>query len=147
MADQLYLTRKKIFDEAKRRSQLRARSLPEGASKIAIITDSDEDSLRIFLKDGLVELGDKLGELGDLKDYEDTIVHELDETQSEQGWEKAKRLLKRAIVHYLLYEWYRSVGLGELAQEQHALYEQYARKYRTNSTQPGFVKPDWRPYF
>lgn len=143
----IYLTLQSLFEEARERSELKSRTMPGELDDVAIITESDYDTLRLFLKDGVMDLANRLGAIGKLLNQGDTVIHRLSDEQKKQGWSGAKDLLKKAIVNYLLFEWYRNVGVGELAQEFHALYEQAATDYRTNSTNPNFIKPNYRPYF
>lgn len=143
----IYLPLQSLFEEARSRSELKSRMMPGELDDVAIITESDYDTLRLFVKDGVMDLANRLGAIGKLLNQGDTVIHKLSKEQREQGWKGAKDLLKKALVNYLLFEWYRGIGAGELAAEFQMLYEQAATDYRTNSTRPNFMKPKYRPYF
>jgi len=145
--DRIYLEFKTFFKQVKARSELKSRSMPNERVEEFIITDTDEPTLKVFYEDAVSDIAERLGVIDRLQDYGGTAIYKLTELQTEQKMKRTGTLLERVFVNYLLFQWYHSVGLDDHATEYLQFYQEYLRQYRTNSTQPGFVKPKHTPYW
>nr|BDD48091.1 hypothetical protein 7 [Balneolaceae bacterium] len=136
-----------IVAEVIKRTQLRSRTMPdEGVDRI-VLTEDDRDSIDLYLSDAEADIGNKTGSLGTMEITTDEVVYELSEKQTEDEVKKAHKLLKKAVVNYVLTEWYRQLGMASVAAEHMSIYERAVLDFRFNSQQDQMVTPKYRPYF
>ena len=123
--DTIYIEFKTLFDEAKKRSELKSRSMADQIMQRFIITDSEKDTLRLFYQDAVSDIAERLGVLDRMQDYGGTTLYKLTVEQSEQKMKRTATLLKKMFVNYLLFQWYKSVGQSDLAGEYLQFYDEY----------------------
>lgn len=143
----IYLEFDPLFTLAKQRTEMRSRSLPDEVAEMVLISNEYKESFMKFFQDGCDQFANQYGTFDQVKVYEDTMIFELTENQSEQGLKKITGMIEKAVLQYMLWAWYDNVGLAELAQNARSKYETYIRDVRNNVTRPASVTPKYRPYF
>ena len=145
----LFLSVSDIFDEVKKRTELRSRSLSDANSDSIIITDADYPLIaETWIKDFVADAGNRLGALDELKLFDSESIDDQEiKHKVPKSWQPAGPLIRKAAVHYVLSEWYDSLSFTELALLEQRRYKQHLSDFRTNSAQESTVKPKWQPYF
>lgn len=145
--DKIYIDFDGLYDKVKKLSELRSRSMTDGMTHRFVITDSEKDLLEQFYRTAVSEVAERLGVVDRLRDYGGTAIYKLTERQTDQHMKRTRQLLFRVLVNYILFEWYRSAGASDVAEEYLQFYQEYVEQYRTNSTQESFFKPTYTPYW
>lgn len=147
MADKIYIQlEEEVFDRVKDATELKSRMMPELSDQI-IATDSEIETFRYYFTEFATEFMNETASFDQLYESEGQMIYTLTDKQSAGGMKYLRELLIRLVKEYLLYRWYSDLGIGELAGQQYATYDNLLKQWMQNNSQTKFVTPTYRPYF
>jgi hypothetical protein len=157
---------KEILEEVEQRTALKSRAIGDVAFDIVAVTSDEYGQIFSFLKEGSAVLGDYLGwEYVPEESGIDVLTKNPEALKNtpyvtatynfprwkpvgftESKWGLVQELIKKALIHYILWHWYRGCRLFDDAAMEEREYEKAAYNVRFNTFEKNENKSAKTPY-
>lgn len=125
--DKIYIDYEDLFYIVKDRVELASRGATDQEVDRIQLSITYIETLRDFFNEGVTELQNDVLTFERLKNYNGTLRYEVTDEQQEAGFRKAKNLIEKTLIQYILYAWYDSVGSSELARKSELKFKEYKK--------------------
>jgi type II secretory pathway component PulJ len=145
--DKIYIDYEDLFNIVKDRVDIASRGATDLEVDRIQLSNSYKETLRDFFNEGVTELQNDVLTFERLKNYNGTLRYEVTDEQQEAHFKKAKNLIEKTLIQYILYAWYDSVGSGELARRSELKFEKYKKDLISAAASKKIFSRPYSPYW
>ncbi len=145
--DKIYIDYEDLFKIVKDRVDLASRGVTDQEADRIQLSTSYKETVRGFFTEGVTELQNDVLTFERLKNYNGTLRYEVTDEQQEAHFKKAKNLIEKTLIQYLLYAWYDSVGSSELARNAKLKFRKYKQDLISGASSKKIFSRPYQPYW